>query len=117
MSSSERREAPGPIRLTQRDRLALGYRVGSAILGFALLAWAAATSSWGPWTIALLVLVTVGGGISYHVLTSVARCPRCSSRVINLSITSAETRRKEFHCSRCGTIAYLTEGFFWQSDF
>jgi hypothetical protein len=97
-------EPSGPIRLKQRDRFALAYRVGGMILGLALLAWSIATSSSGPWTIALFVLVTVGGAISYHVLTSVIRCPGCNAR-------------KVFHCSRCGATAYLTEGFFWQTDF
>jgi hypothetical protein len=109
--------ASAPIRLERRDRFALAYRVAATILGFGLLAWAAATSSWGSWTIALFVLVVVGGAVSYHVLTSVTRCPSCQARMINLAIASPETRRKLFHCSRCGTIAYLTEGFFWQSDF
>jgi hypothetical protein len=103
-----------PIRLKQRDRIAFAYRVAGTILGFALLAWSTATSSWGRWTIALFVLVIVGGAISYHVLTSVTRCPSCNARMINLAITSPETRRKVFHCSHCRAIAYLTEGFFWQ---
>jgi hypothetical protein len=85
-------EPSGPIRLKQRDRFALAYRVGGMILGLALLAWSIATSSSGPWTIALFVLVTVGGAISYHVLTSVIRCPGCNARMINISITSHEPR-------------------------
>jgi hypothetical protein len=110
-------ESPDPIRLKQRDHVALAYRVVGALLGFALLSWATATSSWGTWTIALFVLVTVGGAISYHILTAVTRCPGCNTRMINLAITSPETRRKLFRCSHCRTSAFLTEGFFWQSDF
>jgi hypothetical protein len=110
-------ESSEPVRLKERDRFVLAYRVAGTILGFGLMAWAAATSSWGRWTIALLVLVIVGGGVFYHVLTSFTRCPRCNARMVNLAITSPETRRKLFRCSQCSSTAYLTEGFYWQDDF
>jgi hypothetical protein len=108
--------SPAPIRLTRSDRLALAYRLGCTILGAALVAGSYAWYSWENPTIALFVGVTVGGAIAYHVLTSVARCPRCNARMINLAVTSPETRRKLFRCSHCGTVAYLTAGFFWQDD-
>ncbi len=109
-------ESSGPIRLERRDRLAFRYRVGSVILGLPFLAWSVISSSLGAWTIALFVLFTVGGAISYHLLTSVVRCPSCRARTVNLAIQGSESRRKMFRCTRCGTVAYLTEGFFWQSE-
>jgi predicted Zn finger-like uncharacterized protein len=112
-------ESPGPIRLERRDRFAVVYRVCVTILGAALLAWSILTSVGTGWTIAIFMVVVVGGAIAYHVLTSVTSCPSCDTRMINLAITNSETRPKQktFRCSRCGTTSYLTEGFFWQADF
>lgn len=105
------------IHLTKRDRRALVYRIAGAVCGLALLVVGFVTSSWdNGWMIALFVLVTVGGALSYHLLTSVVRCPTCSSRVVNFRISAHDVKRKFFLCSHCGTSAYLTEGFYWQEE-
>lgn len=106
------------IRLSRRDRIAFIYRVTGAGSGFALMAWAFATSSWSsPWTLAPLALIVIGGGAWYHVLTSVVSCPTCTSRITNFRISEPEGKRKLFLCRHCGAVAYLTEGFYWQEDF
>lgn len=106
------------IHLRQRDRRALEYRVAGAVAGLVLIIAGFATSSWdNGWMLALFGLVTVGGALSYHLLTSVVRCPTCSSRVINFRIAADDANRKRFSCGRCGTSAYLTEGFYWQREF
>jgi DNA-directed RNA polymerase subunit RPC12/RpoP len=66
--------------------------------------------------IASFGIVMVGGPLSYHLLTSIVSCPTCTSRVINLGISADDANRKVFSCSKCGTSAYLTEGFYWQRD-
>jgi ABC-type Fe3+-siderophore transport system permease subunit len=91
-----------------------GVRSG-VLAGLLLIAVSSTTGSWGNgWSIGLGGLVTVGGALSYHLLTSVARCPGCSSHVMNFRIPADEVDRKTFVCGRCGTSAYLTEGFYWQ---
>jgi hypothetical protein len=105
-------------RLIKRDRFALIFRIAGAVFGAALIIWAFATSAWDSrWVIGLLVLVTVGGAISYHVLTSIVRCPGCDAIVCNFRVSSEDARRKEFPCRACGRCAYLTEAFYWQRDF
>jgi hypothetical protein len=76
--------------LVGRDQFALAYRISGAIFGLALGAWSLASSSWKPAsTLVLLFVVVVGGGALYHLLTSLARCPRCASRMVNLRIGSS----------------------------
>lgn len=102
----------------QRDRLAFAYRLRGASFGLAFVVWALASSSRKRgWIIALLLAVVVGGAVVYHLLTSIAQCPSCNSRIVDLGIGRAEARRKLFRCDRCGTTAYLTEGFVWQREF
>lgn len=111
---------PGtPIHLKRRDRTAVAFRVVGALSGFALIIWAFATSSWDSgWTKAAFVLITAGGVLSYHLLTSIAPCPNCRTAMINLRISDPDTdSKKRFKCKRCGTSAYLSEGFYWQGDF
>ena len=104
-------------RLNARDRVAFRFRVAGALVGLAVIAWAFATSSWGnEWVIALLVVLTFGGAVAYHILTSVVRCPSCTNRVANWHVSSVDADRKLFLCGKCGTSAYLKEGFFWQKD-
>jgi hypothetical protein len=103
--------------LEARDRLALAHRLIGATLGLALIAWSLGTSSWNsPLAIGGLTLIAVTGPISYHLLTSLVRCPTCGSRVVNFRISAVGARRKLFPCDRCGTVAYLREGFYWQRD-
>lgn len=104
-----------PVHLTTRDRFTFVFRVIGAIGGLLIYATTFATSSWGnPWVIALIVLVTVGGAIAYYLLTSVARCPACAGRIYNWRISSEDAKRKLFSCDKCGTHAWLAEGFYWQ---
>lgn len=106
-----------PKHLKGRDRLAFRFRVAGALGGLAFIAWAFATSNWGStWVIAICGVVTIGGAVSYHVLTSFVRCPTCASLLVNLRISSAEANEKRFLCDKCGTSAYLQEGFYWQRD-
>jgi hypothetical protein len=101
------------VHLRSRDRFALAFRVAGAIGGLLIIVAAFATSSWGNgWVVALFVLVTVGGAIAYHVLTSVVRCAACACRVFNWRISSEDAKRKLFSCGRCGTSAWLVEGFY-----
>ena len=103
--------------LLRRDRLALTFRIAGALAGLATIALAFATSSWNsPWVLTLIVIVVIGGAVSYHLLTSVVRCPSCRSRVFNFRIGQAEAKRKSFSCRRCGATAWLAEGFYWQSE-
>jgi hypothetical protein len=103
--------------LVFRDRVALVFRIVGAVAGFAIMTTAFATSSWSSaWVIALFTAVVVGGAVSYHLLTSIVRCPGCSNGVVNLRIGPIEERRKQFSCRRCGTMAWLAEGFYWQHD-
>ena len=103
------------MHLTTRDRFTFVFRVVGAISGLLITGAMFATSSWGnAWVIALFVLVTVGGAIAYHVLTSVVRCPACDSRMFNWRIPSEDATRKLFSCDKCGTRAWLAEGFYWQ---
>lgn len=106
------------IHLKKRDRRVFIYRVVGAIGGLVFIFAGFATSSWdNGWMQALFVLVTVGGALAYHLLTSVVRCPTCSSRVMNFRISADDADKKLFSCRRCGTSAYLTEGFYWQREF
>ena len=106
-----------PTHLAVRDRIAFWFRVAGALGGLALIAWAFASSNWGStWVMTLFVVITIGGAVSYHVLTSLVRCPTCASRVVNLRISSAEANQKHFLCGKCGASAYLQEGFYWQRD-
>ena len=106
-----------PIHLKERDRFAFAYRVAGAVAGLTLVAAVFATSSWdNGWVIALFGLITAGGAVSYHLLTSLAACPKCGVGMSNFQISSAYAKRKLFICSNCGTKAYLTEGFYWQRD-
>lgn len=109
--------ADGTVHLRSRDRLVLRFRVVGAVVGLLVVAAVFATSSWeNPWGVASFVLVTVGGALAYHLLTSVVRCPTCASRVANWRISSADATRKLFACRQCGTVAWLAEGFYWQSE-
>jgi hypothetical protein len=106
-----------PIHLQRQDRLAIVFRVASALIGLPLIMLMFATSSWdNGWMIALFCLVTVGGGLAYYMLTSLAPCPKCGRVAGNFRIGIQQEKRKVFCCRRCGTAAYLTEGFYWQSD-
>jgi hypothetical protein len=106
-----------PIRLDRRDRFAFAFRIGSALSGLALLVASLAAPSWRSIWIALFLAIAAGGGVAYHVLTSVVRCPGCRARVVDLGIGAEDAGRKTFHCGACGTVSFLTEGFFWQRDF
>lgn len=106
-----------PTHLRFRDRLALAYRIVGALAGFAIIVAAFATSGWNSgWVIAAVIAVVVGGAVSYHLLTSIVRCPGCGGRIVNLRIGSDDAKRKHFSCRRCGAAAWLIEGFYWQSD-
>ena len=108
-------DADEPLHLTRRDRGVLAYRLVGAGCGLTLVVVAFATSSWeNGWMIALFGLVTVGGAISYHLLTSVVHCPTCTARVTNFRISADDANRKLFLCRACGTSVYLTEGFYWR---
>lgn len=103
--------------LRLRDRFALAFRIVGTIAGFAVVIAAFATSSWhSVWMIALVVVVVIGGALSYHLLTSIVRCPACSNAIVNLAIGSVDTKRKHFNCRHCGAQAWLAEGFYWQDD-
>lgn len=107
-----------PIHLQQRDRIAVVYRICGALAGLVLMAVAFAMEGWDtPGLIPLFVLVTGGGAISYHVLTSVVACPRCGARMVNFRVPSPDSTRKLFVCRHCAASAYLKEGYYWQSDF
>jgi hypothetical protein len=107
-----------PTHLVRRDRFALVFRVAGSMLGLVLMVIAIASPDWNSrWVIALFVLVAVGGALAYHLLTSLVRCPGCNGRVSNLRIAAEDARRKLFLCRRCGTAAWLREGFYWQRDF
>jgi len=106
-----------PEHLKTRDRFAWTFRVVSALCGLLIYATAFATSSWeNRWVVALISIVTVGGAIAYHVLTSVVRCPACANRVFNWRIPSDHAKRILFACSKCGKRAWLAEGFYWQGE-
>ena len=110
------RNTTEPIRLEHQDRLAFAYRIAGAISGLSLVFWSLASSSWErPAVLVLLLLVIVGGALLYHLLTSIARCPRCRALTTNFAIGRKDPR-KLFHCAQCESVVYLTEGFFWQSD-
>lgn len=103
--------------LSSRDRLALAFRIAGALAGFTILALAFATSSWdNGWILGLFAVVVIGGAVSYHLLTSVVRCPSCRSKVFNFGIGPEEAKRKTFSCRRCGATSWLAEGFYWQRD-
>lgn len=107
-----------PMHLTNRDRVAVAFRILGALSGGALVLFAFATSNWNsPWMIAMFVLIVVGGALAYHLLTSLVRCPSCSHAVANFRIGQVGETRKEFVCRHCGATAWLKEGFYWQSDF
>lgn len=76
-----------------------------------------ATSSWNSgWFLGLFAVVVIGGGVSYHLLTSVVRCPSCRNAVFNVRIWAVGAKRKAFSCRHCGATAWLAEGFYWQED-
>lgn len=103
--------------LSERDRVALAFRIVGAIVGLAAIVLAFATSSWNNvWMLILLAVVVVGGALIYHLLTSMVRCPSCRSRVSNFRIGTVEAKQKNFLCRRCGAEAWLAEGFYWQRD-
>jgi len=103
--------------LSARDRVALAFRIAGAVTGLAIVVLAFATSSWNRgWVVVLFTVVAVGGAVSYHLLTSVVRCPSCRRRVFNFRIGQPEAKRKTFSCRRCGATAWLAEGFYWQHD-
>jgi predicted RNA-binding Zn-ribbon protein involved in translation (DUF1610 family) len=103
--------------LSVRDRLAFRFRVAGTLGGLAFIAWAFARSNWeSTWVYVVCGVVTVGGAVAYHVLTSFVRCPTCANHMVNLRISSAKTTTKRFLCGQCGTSAYLHEGFYWQRD-
>jgi len=105
------------VHLKSRDRHALWFRVAGAVIGAAVFVAAFATSGWeSPSVIATFILVTVGGAIAYYLLTSIVRCPSCGVRLTNFRIESDDEKRKTFACGRCGSVAFLCEGFYWQSD-
>ena len=108
----------GRVHLAKRDRHAFWFRVVGTVLGAGVIVAGFVNSSWNnPWVIAAFVLVTGGGAVAYHLLTSIVRCPSCSTRLTNFSIASDDEGQKSFSCGPCGTAAYLREGFYWQSDF
>ncbi len=103
--------------MTRRDQVAFAVRLIGTVVGLSLVAWAFATSSWRRgMTLALLFAVVVGGAVVYHLLTSLARCPACRARTVNLTIGRASEKGKLFRCRRCGAVAYLREGFSWQRE-
>lgn len=105
------------VHLERRDRHAFWFRVAGVAIGAAVIFAAFATSSWdNPWVVVGFILVTVGGAVAYYLLTSIVRCPSCSARLANFRIASDDERQKTFACGRCGSAAYLREGFYWQSD-
>jgi hypothetical protein len=105
------------VHLRSRDRLAFRFRVVGGIVGLGVVAAVFATSSWEhPWVVAAYALVTVGGAAAYHLLTSLVRCPTCAGSVANWRIASDDATRKRFSCGRCGTVAWLAEGFYWQRE-
>jgi len=107
-----------PIHLVRRDRIAVVFRVAGALLGFGVIAFAFATSSWNnPWVVVLFCVVVVGGALAYYLLTSIVRCPSCSARVSNFRIGALGAERKEFACGHCGAKSWLKEGFYWQREF
>ncbi len=107
-----------PIHLVRRDRIALGLRLAGALLGFIVLVFGFTTSSWSSLQfVGIFSIVLVGGALPYYLLTSIVQCPSCSSSVANFRIGSDDTKRKVFTCARCGTRSWLSEGFYWQSEF
>lgn len=107
-----------PTHLSSRDRFALAFRIAGSVTGLTTAALAFATSSWNSgWVVALFAFVTIGGGVSYHLLTSVIRCPSCRNGVFNFRIAADDAKRKTFTCRHCGATAWLSEGFYWQGDF
>lgn len=102
--------------LAKRDRVALAFRIVGAVAGLVLFAFAFATSRWdNTWVLALIAVVVIGGGISYHLLTSMVRCPSCGNGVFNFRIGQVD-EKKTFSCRQCGATAWLAEGFYWQRD-
>jgi hypothetical protein len=108
--------AKEPTHLVHRDRLALAFRIVGTAVGFVALVMAFTATSLTSVAIGFLVLTICGGAVSYHLLTSMVRCPACANRVSNLGIASADAQRKIFLCPHCGTTAWLREGFYWQRE-
>jgi len=107
-----------PLHLARRDRIALGFRLAGALLGFGVIIYGFATSSWNsPMVLGLFGFVAIGGALSYYLLTSIVRCPTCAEKVTNFRIGPVDARRKLFSCAHCGTNSWLREGFYWQSEF
>jgi predicted RNA-binding Zn-ribbon protein involved in translation (DUF1610 family) len=105
------------VHLESRDRHALWFRMAGAAIGAAVIVAAFATpGGTSPWVISAFLLVTVGGAIAYYLLTSIVRCPSCGVPLTNFRIESDDEKRKTFACDQCGSVAFLREGFYWQSD-
>ncbi len=103
--------------LSKRDRVALAFRIAGAVVGLGIIVFAFATSSWNrAWVLVLIAVVVIGGAVSYHLLTSMVRCPSCKNGVFNFRIGQIEEKRKMFLCRRCGATAWLAEGFYWQRE-
>ncbi len=97
--------------------MALAFRIVGAIAGLAIIACAFATSSWhSRWVLVLVGVVVIGGAVSYHLLTSIVRCPSCRNGVFNFRIGQIDEKQKIFSCRRCSATAWLAEGFYWQRD-
>lgn len=105
------------MHLSKRDRIALAFRIVGALAGLAIILFAFATSSWnsGP-ILVLIAVVIIGGAVSYHLLTSMVRCPTCRNGMFNVRIGQVEAKRKIFSCRHCGAKAWLAEGFYWQRE-
>jgi predicted RNA-binding Zn-ribbon protein involved in translation (DUF1610 family) len=109
--------SPDATHLWKRDRAALVLRLFGALAGLSTIAWAFTTSSMGSaWVVTLILAVVVGGAVAYHLLTSLVRCPKCGTALVNLQISGSDAHRKLFRCNKCGSTAYLHEGFYWQRD-
>ena len=94
-----------------------GIRIVGAVTGLAIFAFAFATSRWdSTWVLALIAVVVIGGGVAYHLLTSMVRCPSCGNGVFNFRIGQVGEKKKTFSCRQCGATAWLAEGFYWQRD-
>jgi hypothetical protein len=105
------------IHLAKRDRIALYFRLAGPALGVVVATIGFSTSSWSsPWIIGSFGFVVIGGALSYHLLTSIVRCPTCSGALANFRVASADAKRKLFSCDRCGTDSWLAEGFYWQNE-
>ncbi len=105
------------MHLLRRDRVALAFRIVGALAGLAIILFAFVTSSWNSgWVLVLIAVVVIGGAVSYHLLTSMVRCPKCRNGMFNFRIGQVDAKQKIFSCRRCGATAWLAEGFYWQRE-